>query len=192
MTPPQTNSASRVRAGNEKLGISEPFLFFSLSIHLPETTYNKWGNQLEGCNLQDAEGGYAKEEAMPIEKQEWMCIWCFLERGIGLSILNAEYKRNYDIKTGINSFMSQDGGKGIRFTLLPNQSKTNKDTRQTNHRKKETEWNQKEARLVTKMKTQDSAIKACDPWDRKLTRRELWCPPSLHPWELPREKNKSL
>ena len=38
---PQMNSASRVRAGNEKLGISESFLFFrSLSIHLPETAYN--------------------------------------------------------------------------------------------------------------------------------------------------------
>lgn len=91
------NSASRVRAGNEKLGISESFLFFrSLSIHLPETAYNKWGNQLQGYNLQDAEGGYAKEEAMSIKKQQWMCIWCFLEWELGLSVLNAEYKRNYD------------------------------------------------------------------------------------------------
>lgn len=94
---PQMNSASRVRAGNEKLGISESFLFFrSLSIHLPETAYNKWGNQLQGYNLQDAEGGYAKEEAMSIKKQQWMCIWCFLEWELGLSVLNAEYKRNYD------------------------------------------------------------------------------------------------
>lgn len=194
MTPPQMNSASRVRAGSKKLGISESFLFFSLSIHLPETAYNKWGNLLEGYNLQDAERGYAKEEAMPIKKQEWMCIWCFLERGTGLSVLNAEYKRNYDIKTGINSF-GQDGGKGIQFTLLPNQPKTETKTpdKPTTGKKKRNWMKPERGRTtVTTMKTLDFAIKACDPWDRKLTRRELWCPPSLYPWELPREINNGV
>jgi len=60
----------------------------------------------------------------------------FLEWELGLSVLNAEYKRNYDIKTGINSF-GQDGGKGSDLPFY--QKLKQKDTRQTNHRKKKKE-----------------------------------------------------
>lgn len=57
-------------------------------------------------------------------KQERLRIQCFLERELGWSVLNAECKRSYDIKTGHS--LGQDGGTGLGLLFHLNNPKQNK------------------------------------------------------------------
>lgn len=75
----------------------------------------------------------AREEAMSVKKQEWMCIRCFLERELGLSVLNVEYKRSCDSNT---CSFGQAGRKGIRFTRLSKQPKIKTKRPQTTQKRK--------------------------------------------------------
>lgn len=71
--------------------------------------------------------------------------------------MNAEYKRNYDIKTGINSFISQDGGKGsdLPFYLINQKLKQRHQTDQPQEKRKET---MKPERGQTSYKNEDTGL----------------------------------